>query len=107
VSAACPDLTPEELTKLFNKPIKSARFVGRKGSWSGVAGRGFHVGVEVTLHTNERWLIHHTDDTSPWLPARQEPMRGSQTCPFTARKRSVERARQRVTTTGLSLRRTV
>jgi hypothetical protein len=60
VSAACPDLTPEELTKLFNKPIKSARFVGRKGSWSGVAG-----------------------------------------------KRSVERARQRVTTTGLSLRRTV
>lgn len=65
VSAACPDLTPAELTKLFNKPIKSARFVGRKGNWSGVAGKGFHVGVEVTLPTNERWLIHHTDNNKP------------------------------------------
>jgi hypothetical protein len=53
------------LTELYNSVIKTAPWVAREGSWSGVGGKGFRVGVLLTLVDGTAWLVHHAPDHKP------------------------------------------
>lgn len=48
------------LKEIYSREITSCCPADRAGTWSGVDGKGFHVGVVLTDSAGEKWLVHNT-----------------------------------------------